>query len=431
MALAPLDWLFSLAQFGIKFGLDNIHALVAELGHPERQYRTVHVAGTNGKGSVTAVIERALRSAGLRTGRYTSPHLLDLSERFAVDGIPVSQMDMVDAVKTVRTAVERLQARAVLEVHPTFFEVTTAVGFELFRRHRVDIAVCEVGLGGRLDATNVLSPMVCAITSIAFDHEQYLGHTLREIATEKAGIIKPGVPVVVGPMSADAAEAIAEKATACGAPLTWAMDDVAVGPVVGLSSGAQRFGLRTPAYDYGEVELALRGVHQVTNAVVAVRLLEQLDSIGLAVGASSVVDALALVRWPGRLEQITLPDGRSALLDAAHNAAGAAALAAHLDGLGSTCPLIFAAMRDKDVTTMIRILAPRASHIVVTRASNPRSAEPADLAALFERIAPDVRVDVANSPGEALARAWSVNPRIVVAGSIFLLADVMKELGRS
>ncbi len=431
MALAPLDWLFSLAQFGIKFGLDNIHALVAELGHPERQYRTVHVAGTNGKGSVTALVERALRHAGLRTGRYTSPHLLDLSERFAIDGTPVLQTDMVDAVEAVRAAVERLRGRGVLEVHPTFFEVTTAVGFELFRRHHVDIAVCEVGLGGRLDATNVLSPMACAITSIAFDHEQYLGHTLREIAAEKAGIIKPGIPVMVGPVSAEAAEAIVAQATSCGAPLTWAMDDVSVGPVAALTSGAQRFALRTAARDYGEVELALRGVHQVTNAVVAVRLLELLESSGLTVGATAIIDALASVRWPGRLEEITLPDGRSALLDAAHNAAGAEALAVHLDGLGDRRPLVFAAMRDKDVSMMIRALAPRTSHIVVTRASTPRSAEPADLAALIGYLAPDVRVEVTNTPEEALARAWSVGPRIVVAGSIFLLADVMKELGRS
>ncbi len=431
MTPAPLDWLFSLAQFGIKFGLDNIHALVAELGHPERQYRTVHVAGTNGKGSVTAIVERALRHSGLRTGRYTSPHLLDLSERFAIDGTPVSHTDMLGAVETVRAAVERLQDRGVLEVHPTFFEVTTAVGFELFRRHHVDIAVCEVGLGGRLDATNVLFPTACAITSIAFDHEQYLGHTLRDIAAEKAGIIKPGIPVVVGPMTADAAEAVAARAAATGAPLTWAMTGVTVGPVTALPSGAQRFALRTPTRDYGTVQLALAGTHQVTNAVVAVRLLEQLDASGVHLGARAVLEALASVRWPGRLEQLVLPDGRSALLDAAHNAAGAEALAAHLDGLGDPRPLVFAAMRDKDATAMIRALAPHASRIVVTRAANPRSAEPAELAVLIARVAPDAPVEIADTPGEALARAWSTSPRIVVAGSIFLLADVMKELGPS
>ena len=431
MALAPLDWLFSLAQFGIKFGLDNIHALVAELGHPERQYRTIHVAGTNGKGSVTAIVERALRHAGFRTGRYTSPHLLDLSERFAVDGMPVSQADMIDAVATVRAAVERLQDRGVLEVHPTFFEVTTAVGFELFRRHAVDIAVCEVGLGGRLDATNVLSPMACAITSIGFDHEQYLGHTLGAIATEKAGIIKPRVPVVVGPMAPEAADAISARAAAVDAPLTWAMDGVRIGEVASLPSGAQRFTLCTAARDYDEVELALGGAHQVDNAVVAVRLLEQLEDLGLTIGAVAITRALASVRWPGRLELVPLPDGRSALLDAAHNAAGAEALAAHLGRGAERRPLVFAAMRDKDATAMIRALAPCVARVVVTRASNPRSAEPADLAALIRQLAPGVPVETAETPAGALARAWHSNPHIVVAGSIFLLADVMKELGRS
>lgn len=428
---APLDWLFGLGQFGIKFGLDNIQALVAELGHPERQYRTVHVAGTNGKGSVTAIVEFALRNAGARTGRYTSPHLLDLSERYAIDGSPVSQSDMVDAVETVRAAVERLQHRGVLEVHPTFFEVTTAVGFELFRRHEVDVAVCEVGLGGRLDATNVLLPVACAITSIALDHELYLGHTLRDIAAEKAGILKGGTPAVVGPVSREAADAIASRATTCGAALVWAMDDVTIGPVRPEPTGGQRFTLTTPTRDYGDVHLALSGSHQVTNAVVAVRLLEQLENAGVRVGRAAVVDALASVRWPGRMERLSLANGRSVLLDAAHNPAGAEALADYLRGAGRPLPLVFAAMRDKDAAAMIRALAPRVSHFIVTRASNPRSAEPADLAALMERVAPHVPVDVSDTPAHAMARAWELSPQIVVAGSIFLLADVMKELGRS
>ena len=185
MAPDTLDWLFSLAQFGIKFGLENIRRLLAELGHPERQFRSVHVAGTNGKGSVTAIVEAALRAAGVRTGRYTSPHLLDLTERVAVDGVPVSSVDLIDAVESVRDGVGRLRERGTLDVHPTFFEVTTAAAFELFRRQAVDIAVCEVGLGGRLDATNVLTPMVCAITSISLDHQQYPGaHASRDRSRE-------------------------------------------------------------------------------------------------------------------------------------------------------------------------------------------------------------------------------------------------------
>ena len=429
MTTDPLDWLFGLAQFGIKFGLHNIQAIVDALDHPERQFRSVHIAGTNGKGSVTAIVDAALLGAGFRTGRYTSPHLLDLSERFAVNGTPVTRDDLRSAVDDVRGAVEGLRERGVLEVHPTFFEVTTAVAFELFRRHSVDIAVCEVGLGGRLDATNVLTPMVSAITSISLDHEQYLGHTLREIAGEKAGIIKPTTAVVVGPVSDEAAQAISERAAECRAPIVWAKDGVQIGVSAEAQDG-QRFTLRTPVRDYGEVHLGLAGAHQVTNAVVAVRVLETLESLGTHTGQSAIVDALGSVRWPGRLQRFACDDGRSALLDAAHNVAGAEALAHHLRTLGDCRPLVFAAMRDKDSEAMLRLLAPVVSAIIVTRPSNPRAMDPTALAAVARTVAPGLRIDVEDDPGHAIERAWTQSRQIVVAGSIFLIADVMKALVR-
>jgi len=426
-----LDWLFSLAQFGIKFGLDNIRAIVESLGHPERGYRSVHIAGTNGKGSVTAIVELALRYAGHKTGRYTSPHLLDLAERFAIDGVPVERDVLIGAVTTVREAVERLRASGGLDVHPTFFEVTTASAFEIFRHSAVDVAICEVGLGGRLDATNVLSPMACAITSIAFDHEQYLGHTLAAIAGEKAGIIKPRTPVIVGRMPQEAADTIRDTTSRLNAPFVDAMEGVDVGPVAMMPDGSQRFTLRTPRRDYGDVHLALAGDHQVDNAVVAVRLIEEIESAGMAGGPDAIVSALATIQWPGRLERVVLPDGREALLDAAHNAAGATALADHLERLREARPLVFSAMRDKDAATMLAVLAPVVSRLIVTRASNPRAAAPAALASIAARVAPDLPVEVEESPADALTRAWSASPRIVVAGSIFLLADAMKQLGRS
>jgi len=261
-----LDYLFALEQFGIKFGLENIRAIVDSLGHPELAYETVHIAGTNGKGSVAAMVDSALRRAGRRSARYTSPHLIDLRERFVIDGAPVAADALDEAVGDVRRRIDALRQAGALQVQPTFFEVTTAVAFELFRRAAVDIAVVEVGLGGRLDATNVVSPQVTAITSIAFDHEQYLGSTIREIALEKAGIIKAGVPVVVGPMSSEALDAIAEVARDRGASLVRACDGVEWTTV-----------LRTPTRDYGQVDLALRGEHQIANGVVAVRVLEQLN----------------------------------------------------------------------------------------------------------------------------------------------------------
>lgn len=431
MAVGGLDWLYGLAQFGIKFGLENIRAVVAELGHPERHFKSVHVAGTNGKGSVTALVDAALRASGHRTGRYTSPHLLDLRERFVVDGTPVSEHDLLTTLDAVREAVARLQARGALEVHPTFFEITTAVAFELFRRHDVAVAVCEVGLGGRLDATNVLSPVTCAITSIAFDHEQYLGHSLRDIALEKAGIVKPGVPVVVGPLAAEADTAIAGVARERHAPLVRAMHGVELGAVHSDADGHQHFTLQTPAHDYGTVRLALAGAHQVLNAVVAVRLLEEAGSQGIPVAAHAVADALASVRWPGRLEHLTLANGADALLDAAHNAAGAEALARYLATIGPKRPLVFSAMRDKDALSMLRFLVPHVSRVVVTRASNPRADAPQVLAELVRAVSPAVQVDVVEAPADAVAQASAEGTPIVVAGSIFLLADVMREARRS
>jgi dihydrofolate synthase / folylpolyglutamate synthase len=213
----PLEWLFGLEQFGIKLGLDNITRLLDALGHPERAFRSVHVAGTNGKGSVTAMVDAALRAAGHRSARYTSPHLIDLSERFVIDGERIDGAALSAAVGDLRDVVDQLRGDGTLDVQPTFFEVTTAVAFELFRRARVEVAVCEVGLGGRLDATNVLQPEVTAITSIGLDHQQYLGTTLRDIALEKAGIVKAGVPVVVGRMGPAARAAIVECARMRGA----------------------------------------------------------------------------------------------------------------------------------------------------------------------------------------------------------------------
>ena len=195
----PLQYLLSLEKFGIKFGLANIRTLCAALGEPQTTFRSILIAGTNGKGSVTAMVDRGLRAAGLRVGRYTSPHLVRLEERFAIDGTPVDTATLEDVIEQVRARIDQLLASGALEAPPTFFEVTTAVAFEIFRRARVEFAVLEVGLGGRLDSTNCVEPIAAAITSIAFDHEQYLGHTLAAIAAEKAGVIRRGIPVVIGP----------------------------------------------------------------------------------------------------------------------------------------------------------------------------------------------------------------------------------------
>jgi dihydrofolate synthase/folylpolyglutamate synthase len=414
----PLAYLHSLEQFGIKFGLDNITTLVARLGHPEQTFDSVHVAGTNGKGSVTAMVDSALRAAGHRSARYSSPHLVELNERFVIAGRPVETAALVAAVADVRDVIEDLRREGHLDAQPTFFEVTTAVAFELFRRARVDIAVLEVGLGGRLDATNVVAPpdpvapgpkrpglQVTAITSIAFDHEKYLGTTLRDIAREKAGIIKPGVPVVIGSLPDEAFSAIEEIARARNAPIVAARPDLVNGRDVGLM-----------------------GAHQRANAAVALTILETLNARGIRVPADAMAQGLAKPEWPGRLDLRRLPDGRELLLDAAHNPAGAAALASYLrDWCGADKPpLVFAAMRDKDIARMFDALLPTVSALIVTRASTSRAAPPDELAAAARRVAPALPIFVEPTPQNAVAAAWQRSNRIVVAGSIFLLGDVLK-----
>ena len=209
--------IFSLEKFGIKFGLANIRTLALALGQPQNRFRSILIAGTNGKGSVTAMVDRALRAAGLSVARYTSPHLVNLEERFAINGEPVSTTALVAVIEEVRAVIETLLAKGELEAPPTFFEVTTAIAFELFGRAGVDIAVLEVGLGGRLDSTNIVDPVAAAITSIDFDHEQYLGNTLAAIAAEKAGVIRRGIPVVAGPLQPEARDVLVSACASIGA----------------------------------------------------------------------------------------------------------------------------------------------------------------------------------------------------------------------
>lgn len=403
---SALEWLYGLEQFGIKFGLENISTLVEALHHPERSFRSVHVAGTNGKGSVTAMVESVLRVAGYRSARYTSPHLVDLSERFFIRGQAVDRDTLDDAVDDLRALVEELLESGRLAVSPTFFEVTTALAFELFRRANVELAVCEVGLGGRLDATNVLMPEVTAITSIGLDHEQYLGTTLREIAIEKAGIIKPGVPVVLGHLHAEAHEAIEAIARSRGAPV---IDAEATDEVRKMAIG-------------------LRGEHQMQNAAVALKVVELIAMQGIALSRSAITEGFARVSWPGRLDIRRTSDGREALLDAAHNPSGAQALAAYLQTSPfAGAPIVFGVMRDKNIEGILRALEPVTGTMLMTRTSSARAADPADLAAMLHSIAPSHAAEVIQSPLDALAAAWFRSNRVVVAGSIFLLGDVLND----
>jgi dihydrofolate synthase/folylpolyglutamate synthase len=424
----PLEYLFGLEFHGHKLGLDNIRAITEALGRPQDAYPSVVVAGTNGKGSVCAIVAAALTAAGYRTGCYTSPHLVRVEERFTIDGAPVSAAELEDVVEQLRVLAGQLRDGGRLQATPTFFEVATAAAFEVFRRRGVDVAVLEVGMGGRLDATSVASPRAGAITNIALDHQQYLGETLAEIAFEKAGIIKPGMRLVCGERAGVPRGVIAEVCARRGAALVDAADGVSLSAA--MAGGLTSLTLRTPAGAYGPVTLGLRGRHQVQNALVAVRLLEALSQAGVPVPAPAIERGLRDATWPGRLDWRRLADGRRVLLDAAHNEAGAAALAEYLrEAVPGGCqPLVFGAVRDKDHSGMLRHLLPCSTLLVVTAPPTPRAADPEALSAAALAIDPGAQVIVERNPLAAMDTAWASAPEITVAGSIFLLGAVLPVL---
>ena len=416
--MTPREWVFALEHFGIKLGLDNIHRILDALDRPHNTWQSVHVAGTNGKGSVTAMVERGLRAAGHRTGRYTSPHLSRIEERIAVDGVPIDPAEFDRAAGEVLAVVDRLRTAGALPTWPTFFEVTTAMAFEIFRRSGVEVAVVEVGLGGRFDATNVLIPAVTAITSIALDHERYLGATLAEIAFEKAGIIKPATPVVVGTIPDAARGVIVKQANAQQAPLVEAGAELVVSST--LTAGRASVVLRTPVAEYERVTLGLNGAHQVANAAVAARTLEVCRDRGIAASSSDILVALSDVDWPARLEWLRLRSGGLVLIDAAHNPAGAHALADYLRAAQvAPLPIVLAVMQDKDVSGIVRALAPVASVFVATEIVSPRCTRAEDLAARITRDA-GAPVVIAVDAAHAVTVALDYSARVAVAGSMYL-----------
>jgi dihydrofolate synthase/folylpolyglutamate synthase len=423
-----LDRLFALETFGIKLGLDNITSLCAALGHPERSFRSLHVAGTNGKGSVTAMVHAALRAAGVHSGRYTSPHLADLNERFVIDDRPVDTAALESVVDDVLACADRLQSTGVLPVQPTFFEATTAAAFELFRRAGIEIGVIEVGLGGRFDATNVISPLAGAITTIDFDHQQHLGHTLEAIAFEKAGIIKPGMTIVLGALVREARDVIADVARERAATLVESAADSRCSAQ--MTSGRARVTIETPHATYGPVTLGLRGAHQAHNALVAVRLLESAVERGVQLSRGAIEQGLADAQWPARLELIQLDEDRQVLLDAAHNPEGARALAAYLaQWHPERPPLVIGVMRDKNVQDIIGTLLPHVSSVIATAAPTPR-AIPADDLARHLRAAGATDVLAEPDAGRAIDLALERAPLVLVAGSIFLAGAVRDGLKR-
>jgi dihydrofolate synthase/folylpolyglutamate synthase len=414
------------------FDLSRIQALVEALGHPERPFRAIHVAGTKGKGSTAAMAEAILRGHGLTTGLFTSPHLVDLRERIQIDGRPIDRDLMRRMVGRTAEAVERgLDAGP-----PTFFEMMTAVAFLAYAETGVDVAVVETGLGGRLDSTNILTPDVAVITSISIDHTFQLGSDLASIAFEKAGIIKAGVPVVISPQPGEADEVLLRTASERGAPTLRVGLDVASDwqkTFLG-EQPAGHIAVRTPRRAYPAFDLPLGGRVQADNAACAIAAAEIV--LGDAVDAGKVGRALAGLHWPGRMQAVRLrgdmacPENVTVLVDGAHNADSLrqllAAVAEYYGERAVVC--VFAAASDKDIEGMMAVLAKAGRPVVFTRTANPRAAEPEDLAARLRAVG-GRPVRAAGCWGDAFGQARAaLGPSggvVVFCGSLYLVGDVL------
>jgi dihydrofolate synthase/folylpolyglutamate synthase len=420
------EWLDSLELFGMKLGLETIGRLAEALGHPERLYPVVHIAGTNGKGSVAAMMSTALTAAGHRAGRYTSPHLVRVEERAAIDGRSVDPAAFDRALARVRATATTLAT----DHQPTYFEITTATSFEIFRDAAVDVAVIEVGLGGRYDATNIVAPTVTVITSIDFDHEAHLGTTLEAISAEKAGIVKPGVPVVAGHLPPSALDVVRRAASLARAPLTVA-DDASEVTARHAGDGRVEVHIRTRRGEYGPALLGLRGRHQAQNAAVAVLALEACGERGIEAPPEAIVRGLTEARWPARLDLIDL-GGRLLLVDGAHNASGAQALADYLrETYPAGLPLVFGVMADKALLPMLTALSPWARPLILTQAPGRRAADPEALAEVARALADPPEVLVERDVSRALELAWQRGNVAAVAGSLYLAGDVLARMGRA
>jgi dihydrofolate synthase/folylpolyglutamate synthase len=405
--------LYGLRMFGLKLGLENPHRLAALAGNPQEILRFIHVAGTNGKGSTCALLESVCRASGLRVGLFTSPHLVSFAERFQVDRVPASEAEIVQLVSEIQPLVVQLSTAHGDEAtasHPTFFEVVTVMALRHFAAQRCDIVIWETGMGGRLDATNIVTPLASVITSIGLDHQNFLGNTLREIAAEKSGIIKPRVPIITGADSPEALAVITETSARLHAPLT----------IVTRGDTAK------PPLD--TLELQLLGDHQRLNAAVAIATLRALRD-AVPVTDDALRRGLASAAWPGRLQRIRR-GAQQILLDGAHNIDSARALR---DALAKYFPgekpvLILGILRDKSFAEMCALLAPLASRILLVPVQNERTASTAELFPICRNANPTAAITECASLREALARAGDA-PFLTITGSLYLIGEAMELLG--
>ncbi|HEY0379186.1 MAG TPA: folylpolyglutamate synthase/dihydrofolate synthase family protein [Pyrinomonadaceae bacterium] len=429
-----LRYLLSLGHetLAIKLGLTSTERLLAALGDPQKSFPSVQIAGTNGKGSAAVMLSTIARAAGIRAGLYTSPHLVSITERVRVDNREISREEFARLTARVRATAERLVSGGTIPALPTFFEHVTAIALAAFEEARVALAILETGLGGRLDATTTARADVVALTPVALDHQEYLGETLVEIASEKAAIIRPGVAAVVAPQSEEALGVILRRCADCGVVPRMAGG---TSEVAGADeTGRLRVNFETDEDRYDNVRLALRGRHQIINAQVAIALAETLRSRGFPLTRASIIEGLENASHAGRLELRRIAR-HDFLFDGAHNPAGARALRAFLDEfVRAPVTLVFGAMRDKALSEIAATLFPVANHLILTQPANPRAAALETLARLVPRDFDSSRITLAPSPAEAVSAARAGTPPagiICVTGSLYLIGEVQRLLGRT
>ncbi len=418
------DYLQRILASGIKFGLENVRTVLEALGQPHQKYPSVLVAGTNGKGSVCAMLASILSIHGLRVGLYTSPHLVRVEERIKVGDDPIFSQTFCRLLTTLKVRVDGLVAEGKLESPPTYFEMLTCLAFLYFERRKVDMAVLEVGMGGRLDATNVVTPLVTVITTVSRDHEEFLGRTLGEIASEKAGIIKPGVPVVCGVSGGKAYQVIRKKARELKAPFLGAFNEKA-GFQARRMSRRYGFTYRLAGQDFVYTP-SLAGEHQGRNAAVAIAAASVLSRTWKRLGKRKIIQGIRRTRWPGRLEVVH--HRPLVILDGAHNEEGARALQAYVRNFfHRPLTLVFGIMKDKKIKKVARLLFPLAEVIFLTGFPYRRAASPEQIRAETRRIGreavlePDTR--------KAIQRALEMTPRrgaVLVTGSLFLVGEAKR-----
>jgi len=400
-----------------KYGLERIKTLLGALGNPQRLPRIVHVAGTNGKGSTCAMIESGLRAGGLRAGLFTSPHLVEPTERVRIDGCPVSATEFSAAFDRVHACAEQLLDSGAIDFHPTYFETVTAMGFILFRDKRTETVVLEVGLGGRLDATNVVHPELCVITPVDFDHEALLGKSLEAIAGEKAGILKPGVPAVFAAQRPEAQATLDARAAELGIEVICALEKWRAENVRLTPRGAE-FLARSGRPEPLRIACPLAGRHQVENAIVAIAALEK-----MGIPPAAIEKGIAGARWPGRLDRVS--ESPEIILDGAHNPAGARALASFIRQFYSErhIVMIYGAMRDKAIAEVTGILFPLASDVIATAPRQSRAVDPETIRALADHPSVQTAPDLATAL--KIARGGPPDRVIFITGSLFLVGEAL------